>query len=92
MPLVLSRNQLKGLCNEMGLFHGLLGRAATDSPGQGSDWLTINNAGLAKHLIIVFCHSMQWPSCSQLGGWGEAPLIGFAALRSYADHAVRLSW
>ena len=38
----------------MGLFHGLPGRAATDSPGQGSDWLTINNAGLAKHLNIAF--------------------------------------
>ena len=60
MPLV-SVVQLKGLCNEMGLFHDLLSRAATDSPGQGSDWLTINNAGLAKHLIIVLAIRCSGP-------------------------------
>ena len=37
----LSCNQLKGLCNEIGLFHGLL---TTDSAGQGSDWLTTNTS------------------------------------------------
>ena len=37
----------------MGFFHGLLGRAISDSPGQESDWLTMNNAGLAWNLIIV---------------------------------------
>ena len=69
----LSCNQLKGLCNEMGFFHGLLGKATTDSPGQESDWLTINNAGLAKYLIIVFAIRCSGPLGHSLVG-GARPL------------------
>ena len=82
MPLVSVVQSVERVVQRDGLFHGLLGRAATDFPGQGSDWLTINIAGLAKHLIIVFAIRCSGPPWSQLGGWGEAPLIGFAALRS----------
>ena len=38
----------------MGLFHGMLGRATTDFPGQESDLLTTNNAAPAKHPIVTF--------------------------------------
>ena len=38
----------------MGLFHGMLGRATTDLPGQESDLLTTNNAAPAKHPNVTF--------------------------------------
>ena len=55
-----SCNQLQGLCNEKGLFLGILGIATTDFLGQESDLLTIR-AAPAKHPITTVCHSMQWP-------------------------------
>ena len=57
----------------MGLFHGLLGRAIIDFPGQESDWLTIFNAGLAQHLIIVFAIRCSGPLGHSLVG-GAKPL------------------
>ena len=76
-------DQLKGLCHKMGLFHGLLGRATTDSSGQGSDWLTINNAGFVLPLDMALLVTAWWV--------GRGLLTGSAALRSCADHADRLS-
>ena len=52
MPLA-SFVQVEGLCNEKGLFHGMLGRATTDFSGQESDVLT-KNAAPAKHPFVTF--------------------------------------
>ena len=51
MPL--ASQSVEGLCNEKGLFHGMLGRATTDILGQESDLLT-NRAAPAKHPITTF--------------------------------------
>ena len=98
MQIKTSNNNRSTLCSQSSQLHfsDPFTYAITDSPGQGSDWLTTNNAGLALYLIIVIVPDHRFPfdamaSWSQLGGWGEAPLIGFAALRSCTDHAVRLS-
>ena len=54
-------------------FQGLLGRATTDSPGQGSDWLTTNNAALAMHPIITFAARSSGPLGHSFVG-GAKPL------------------
>ena len=74
----------------MGLFHGLLSRATTDSPGQGSDLLATNNAALAKHPItlspleaVALLVTVLWE--------GRGPFDMPRFTPSCADHANRLS-
>ena len=71
MPLASFVQSVERVVQQKGLFHGKLGRATTDFPGQESDLLTICSSCNAPN--CHFRHSMQWPFGHSLVG-GAKPL------------------